>query len=209
MMKKLTQDDINIKHNRFAKYYDFAGLFLNVFIGKYRERLLRNVKGKVLEIGVGTGANFKYYSDKCEIYGVDMSKEMLKRAKKKADQLGITVHLEIGNAEKLHFRKGEFDFVVDTLGLCTYINPIRVIKEIKRVCKSNGKILLLEHGISNNNIICKLQEKREPKHYWKTGCSLLKNHEELVRKAGLKIIKIERKLFGIIYIIGAESKRKI
>jgi len=86
----LNKEQIKQKHDAFAKYYDFAGYFMNLFIGKYRRKLLREVKGKVLETGIGTGANLKYYSDKCEIYGVDMSNEMLKRAKKKADRLGIT-----------------------------------------------------------------------------------------------------------------------
>jgi len=61
--------------------------------------------------------------------------------------------------------------------------------------------LLLEHGLSHNGFMCRMQKWREQKHYKMTGCSLLREHEQLVKKAGLKIEKIERKLFGIIYVI--------
>ena len=74
---------------------------------------------------------------------------------------------------------------------------------MKRVCKPQGMILLLEHGVSNQRWVRGLQERWEKKHYEKLGCSLLREHEALVRNAGLKIVKAERKLFGAVYIIVA------
>ena len=74
---------------------------------------------------------------------------------------------------------------------------------MRRVAKKNGKILLLEHGVSNNKFIRKLQRWRERKHYEQLGCSLLRDHEELVKKAGLKIINCERRFFEIFYLIEA------
>src|SRR3989344_844500 len=198
--KKLRQQEITSKYNSFAKYYNFAELFMSLLIGRYRKELLRGVKGKVLEVGIGTGANLRYYSDDCEITGVDLSKEMLKMSRFKADKFGRKVKLIMGNAEKLPFKKRGFDFVVDTLCLCTYPNPIKALKEMKRVCKRNGKILLLEHGISDNKFVAKMQGEREERHYQRVGCSLLRDHFELAKKAGLKIIRRERKLFGIIYL---------
>ncbi|MEK6893676.1 MAG: methyltransferase domain-containing protein [Nanoarchaeota archaeon] len=203
-MKKLNQREITARYDEFAKRYKIAEFFTNIIIGRFRKRLLEEVRGKVLEIGIGTGANLQYYSVDCKVIGIDMSKEMIKRAKIKADKIGKKVELKIGDASKLPFENKEFDYVIDALGMCSYPNPLKTLREMKRVCKKNGKILLLEHGMSNNKFIMKLQEEREEKHYSKIGCSLLRNSEELVKKAGLKIIKCERKVFGIIYIIIAK-----
>ncbi len=201
--KELSKEDIRDKYNSFASRYNIIEIFSNFFIGKYRKDLLKYAYGNVLEVGIGTGANLRYYDSNCKIIGIDLSREMLKKAERKAKTLRKEIILKEGDAEKLHFKREKFDTVVDTLGLCTYPNPIRALKEMKRVCKKNGKILLLEHGISNKAFIAKLQRKREHKHYQKIGCSLLRNPEELVRKAGLNINKIERKVLGIIYVIVA------
>lgn len=200
---KLSKEEIRSKYDEFASWYDFIGIFSNILIGEYRKELLKYAYGKVLEVGVGTGANLKYYSRGCKISGIDLSAKMLRIAERKAKLLKKEVILKKGDAENLPFKKGKFDTIVDTLGLCTYPDPIRALKEMKRTCKKNGKILILEHGISNRTFIANLQRKREFKHYQKIGCSLLRNHEESAKNAGLKIVRIERKLFGIIYVIVA------
>lgn len=201
--KELSKEEIRDKYNSFASWYDFIGIFSNILVGKYRKDLLKYIRGRILEVGIGTGANLKYYSRDCKITGIDLSAEMLRIAERKAKKLGRDIALEEGDVENLPFRAGEFDYVVDILGLCTYPNPIRALKEMKRVCKKNGKILLLEHGISNRAFIAKSQRKRESKHYQKIGCSLVRNPEESAKKAGLKIVRIERKIFGIIHVIVA------
>ena len=205
-MKRMNSKEIAEKYGKIARFYDFClGIFEVFGMSGLRRKLIEKASGKVLEIGIGTARNLKYYNEECEIIGIDYSKEMLEIAKKKADRLGMKIKLKKMNAEKLEFRKGEFDTIVDTLGLCTYPNPIKALREMKRVCKKNGRILLLEHGISNNKFVEKLQKRREEKHYKQLGCSLLRNHEELVRKVGLKIIKLERKFFGIFYLIEARA----
>ncbi|MEK6889201.1 MAG: methyltransferase domain-containing protein [Nanoarchaeota archaeon] len=205
-MRKMNSKQIAEKYDLIAKWYDFCVSIIEVLgmIG-LRKKLIGKARGKVLEIGIGTGRNLRYYNKECEIIGIDYSEEMLKIAKKRADKSKMNVKLIKMDAEKLNFRKVKFDSVVDTLGLCTYSNPIKVLKEMKRVVKKNGKILLLEHGESNNKFIRKLQGFSRESHYEKSGCNLLRNHEELVRKAGLKIVKIERKFFGIFYLIEART----
>ncbi len=204
MKRKFTNEDIRKEYDRFSRFYDLFTVPLEVlWFGRLRKRLLSELKGEILEIAIGSGRNLKYYSKNCKITGIDLSPKMLELAERKAEKLGIKADLREGNVEKLRFGKGKFDYVVDTLGLCTYPNPLKALKEMKRVCKKTGKILLLEHGISNREFVRRLQEKREKKHYQKNGCSLLRSHEELVRKAGLKIEKAERKMLGIIYLISA------
>ena len=72
---------------------------------------------------------------------------------------------------------------------------------MKRVCKRDGKILLLEHGESSNSFITRWQKKREPKHSKIAGCHLLRNHTAIAKRAGLKIANEKRGFFGIVYVI--------
>lgn len=206
-MFRMNQKQITEKYNSYAKKYNLKGFFINFLIGRYRKMILRGVKGKILEVGIGTGANLRYYSDECEIVGIDLSKEMLKIAQSRADKNRKKIILKIASADNLPFKNKKFDYVVDTLGLCTYLNPTKALKEMKRVCKKSGRILLLEHGISNNSFVEKSQRKREKKHYQRSGCSLLRDYEKLVKKEEFKFERIERKLFGIIYIIEAKQDK--
>ncbi|MBI2632365.1 class I SAM-dependent methyltransferase, partial [Candidatus Pacearchaeota archaeon] len=154
--ERLSKQEIKDKFDSFSKWYYIFEIFNSILIGRLRRGLLKQAKGKVLEIGIGTGANLKYYPTDCEITGIDLSKGMLTKAENKAAKLGIKINLREGDAENLPFKKEEFDSVVDTLGLCIYPNPIRALKEMKKVCKKKGRILLLEHGISNRQFIVNL-----------------------------------------------------
>lgn len=203
-MVKLSSKQIVDKYDKFASKYEIAELFVSLIIGRKRRKLIREASGKVLEVGIGTGANLKYYSNKCKITGIDASKEMIKYAKRKSSILGKKAKFILGKAEKLPFKNKNFDCVVSTLALCSYSNPSKSLKEMKRVCKINGKILFLEHGISNNSLIKKLQSWREKEHYKTLGCSLIRNPETITRNAGLKVLKVERSFFGIFYLIVAK-----
>ncbi len=204
LKREFTNEDIRGKYDSFSRFYDFVQFpFEIIILARLRRKLLRDIYGKVLEIAIGSGRNLRYYNKDCKIIGIDFSPKMLEIARQKARKLGTNADFYVGNAEKLRFEKGKFDFIVDSLGLCTYPNPIKALKEMARVCKKSGKILLLEHGISNTRFFSKFQYWRDAKHHraGKVGCSLIRNHEEIVKKAGLKIKNIERHLFGIFYVI--------
>lgn len=206
-MKRLSSDKIALIYNENANFYDFfTGIIEFLGLSFLRKKLLKNARGNVLEIGIGTGRNLKYYAKNCKITGVDYSEGMLEMAREKTKRLGMELNLLKMNAEKMNFKGRKFDTAVDTLGLCTYPNPVKVLKNMKSAVKKSGIILLLEHGISNRKFIRKMQERKEKKHYKKLGCTLLRNHEELVKKAGLRIVNIERKFFGIFYLIIAKVK---
>jgi len=200
-----TNEIIMKEYDKFSKFYDYFTLPFNIFLlARLRKKLLADLKGRVLEVAAGSGENLKYYNKSCRISSIDLSPRMLGLAKKKAKRLGIRVKFYIGETERLPFSAGNFDYVIDSLALCTYINPIKALREIKRVCKKNGRILLLEHGKSSNMFFSKFQHWRESRRGEKFECALTRNHEELARKAGLKIEKIERYIFGILYLIVAK-----
>lgn len=204
-MKQLTQKELGRKYGDFARWYDIAVAPLEFFIlRRVRRELLRHASGQILEVGVGTGRNLAYYPGDCELTGIEYSSAMLEKAREHARQLGRKIVLKQGDAQKLPFKTGSFDCVVDTLCLCTYPDPVRALREMKRVCKKGGTILLLEHGRSNHQFVERLQRWREEKHYRQLGCHLLREPLELARKAGLKIVEEKRVFFGIFSVVRAK-----
>lgn len=196
----LTQKQIIEKYDAFAKKYNRSESFIEFLIlNRLRKLLFKDLRGKILEIGVGTGKNFKYYSSDSKITAIDSSNEMIKIARRESEKYGLKVDFIEGSADKFPFRKNSFNFVVDSLGLCTYPDKIRVLKEMKRVCKKNGKIILLEHGLSKYSFVKKVQYKLRNFQMSFLGCDLIIDPSDLVRKSGLKIVSQRRALLGIIY----------
>jgi len=173
----------------------------------YRKKLVSQTKGRVLEIGIGTGRNLPYYPRGCEIIGVDLSEKMLEKARGFALKLGLSITLLTMDAENLAFKDGAFDSVLCTLSLCAVSNPIQALYEMKRVCKSGGKILLLEHVRSHNFFIGKIQDWLTPLIVRKIGCHLNRDTLGNVKKAGLHIDYLESHLTDVIKIIHATSSK--
>ena len=168
-----------------------------------RKKLVSQTKGRSLEIGIGTGRNLPYYHRGCEIIGVDLSEKMLDVARIFALKLGLSVTLITMDAENLAFKDGTFDSVLCTLCLCAVPNPVQALCEVKRVCKPEGKILLLEHVRSHNSFIGKIQDWLTPLIVRKIGCHLNRDTLGNVKKAGLHIDYLESHLTDIIKIIHA------
>src|SRR3989344_1422001 len=196
------KEEVRRKYEGFASKYDrWEGIGEFLLIGRLRKKLLRRVHGNVLDVGIGTGKNLRYYSRRCSITGIDYSLAMLAVAEKRAEELGRKARLIEGDAERLPFKKGEFDCVVDTLGLCTYPNPVKALKEMKRVCKKEGRIFLLEHGRSSNGVLRWIQEKVRKKQLERLGCHVERDIAKSVKQAGLEIMSVKRRFFGVFYII--------
>jgi ubiquinone/menaquinone biosynthesis C-methylase UbiE len=174
---------------------------------RYRKKLVSQAKGRVLEVSIGTGRNLPFYNAGCEIIGVDISEKMLEEGRIFNLNLGISVNLLAMDAENLGFKDGTFDTVTCTLSLCTVPNPIQALSEMKRVCKPDGKILLLEHVRSRNSFLAIIQDWLTPLSIRKIGCHLNRDALENAKKAGLEIDHVESHLAGTIKIIHAASNK--
>lgn len=170
---------------------------------------MRNAQGAVLEVGCGTGRNFPYYSDDkvTKIVAVDSAPGMLLQAMKKA-KAGKNISFDVMNAHELKFPDESFDTVVDTFGLCSYDDPVAVLREMSRVCKPQGKILLVEHGKGSYDWINKTIDRGAQQHACNWGCIWNRDIHALVTKAGLKITSSSRWHFGTTYLIEAEPVPK-
>ena len=116
-----------------------------------REWACAHAAGDVLEVAVGTGRNLPYYSGSAmrSLTGVDLSPGMLAIARDRARALSLDADLRVGNAEALEFGDAAFDTVVCTISLCNIPDYHAAIREMYRVLKPGGRLVLLDHVASD------------------------------------------------------------
>jgi ubiquinone/menaquinone biosynthesis C-methylase UbiE len=162
----------------------------------------------VLEVGVGVGANFPYYQkDHVHITAVDFSSEMIKSAKRYADALQLNVDFIQKDVEELDFEPNSFDCIVSTLSLCSYTNPIQIVENFNNWCKKDGKILLLEHGLSSNKLLSVTQKIIDPIFIKVSGCHCNRNITKIIQNVGLNVERKETYWKGIIQLIWAKPSK--
>merc|ERR1712070_1303498 len=118
-------------------------------------------------VAIGSGRNFSYYSSAKvqSLTGVDFSRGMLQAADAKRSELKpITLRLKLASTKHLDFPDGSFDTVVDTFGIFSFEEPVDALREIRRVTKDDGRILLLEHGASNWAWVQEMLNRTAVKH---------------------------------------------
>lgn len=201
--QEIEKEAIREKYNRFAHKYNLVQSYLELVVRRLRRQLLRHAAGNILEIAVGTGKNLRFYPEHSNITAIDLSQGMLAIAKKKAKKTSHNIAFKIMDAENLAFRDNSFDTVVTTLSLCTFLDPIAALKEMVRVCKPDGKIMLLENGRSNLGMIARFQDIRAEEHAKLLNSYWNRNPLELAKKAGLQDIDYRHVFFGIFHIIHA------
>ncbi len=195
------------RYNRIAPVYDLMeGLAERLRYSMWRELLWTKAEGlKILEIGVGTGKNFPYYPANAEVTAIDFSEKMLSRATEKAKKQGIEVTLQQMDVESLSFEDDTFDTAVATFVFCSVPDPIKGLKEIRRVCKPGGKVLLLEHVLSANRILAFLMDLVNPAVVRIMGPNINRKTVENVSSSGLKVEKITNLAVGIFKLIEARA----
>lgn len=163
------------------------------------------VFGDVLEIAIGTGLQSDYYiQNKLSSFtGIDTSSGMLKEAaeKIKLSLPGVKSSLKIMDAEKLEFADNSFDSVIDTYSLCVIDQPETTVKEMVRVVKKGGTVVLVENSLSNNFLLGKFQDITEPLLTpFSKGCKWNVNVPALAKKSGLKLVKEDSRSLGLLYL---------
>ena len=118
---------------------------------------------RILEVGVGTGINLSLYPNNCQITGIDLSTSMLDKAREKAAREGLRhVRLHEMDAANLTFADDSFDIVYAPYLVSVVPDPVQVAREMKRVCRPGGKIIVLNHFRSANPILSRLERAISP-----------------------------------------------
>ena len=194
------------KYARVARWYELLEKPLDRFFCPLRKEALSFARGKVLEIGIGTGKTLKYYPRNVELYAVDGTPEMLKIAEEKAEKLGITAKFSVMEAENLKLSSESFDTVVSSFVFCTVENPKKAMKEIRRVLKPDGRAIFIEHTRSDSkliNLFFLLPMKLIL--YPILGDDTLRNTHELIRE--FFDVELEESYYkGIVRLIVARKK---
>jgi len=186
---------MNIWEKIFAAGYDrFLAPTEKAGLAAFRERLLGTARGRVLEIGGGTGANLPYYGGGvAELVIAEPAKAMARRLERKLPGYRIPTRVLHARAEQLPLEKESFDYVVSTLVLCTVADPHEALSEVRRVLKSKGRLLFIEHVRSDDPKLAGWQDRlRRPWAWFGCGCQCNRRTVDHIRAAGFSLAELRR-----------------
>jgi ubiquinone/menaquinone biosynthesis C-methylase UbiE len=163
-------------------------------MAEQRQRIVPRARGRVLEIGVGSGLNLAYYDPRKvdAVVGIDPGEEILALAAPRAASMPFSVELLAESAEQISLPSQSFDSVVMTFSLCTIPHPEAALAEIRRLLKPEGQLLFSEHGRAPETNISRWQDRVNP--LWGKiagGCNLNRNIDHLISAAGFRIDEME------------------
>lgn len=194
--------------DRIAAPYDRGMAPLEkLWLRQMRTRLLPEAKGRVLEVGVGTGANFSFYPTSVCLTAIDESSDMLAVAAERAKSLNRYVYLSKTNVEHLSFPYGCFDTVVASLVLCSVVDQRRALAELRRVLRQpDGRLLLLEHMRPQALPLAWLADLAHVPWYAFNGrCHLNRETQRAVIQTGFRVERVETRLGGLFRLIVAQT----
>jgi ubiquinone/menaquinone biosynthesis C-methylase UbiE len=158
-----------------------------------RERLVADVRGRVLEVGIGSGLNLPFYPREVEILlGLDPSRELLEMAQRHACWVHFPVELSQASAEDIPLEDRAVDHVVMSWTLCSIADPARALSEIRRVLRPGGDLRFIEHGRAPEPGVARWQDRLTPA--WRRiagGCHLNRRIDRLIERAGLRLVELE------------------
>lgn len=197
------------RYNRFARVYDLIEWPMEKLrFASWRNMLTKRISGEdVLEVGVGTGKNFTYYPGSLVVTALDLSPRMLAKARKRSEILGTQVHLVEMTAEKLAFPDRSFDTVFATFVFCSVPDPVEGLRELLRVCRPGGRLLLLEHVRPDSRLLGPLFDLLNSVTVRLTGANINRETVENVRRAGWTILGEADLTSNIVKLIEAEPTR--
>ena len=180
-------------HRIFAALYDrLTAPAERRILAEHRAYLAGRARGRVLELGAGTGANFPYFPADVELVAVDPDPHMLRRARRRAKQLGRSIALQQAPAEDLPFPDASFDTVVVTLVLCSVEEPDRALAEVRRVVRPGGELRFLEHVRAPSVGWARFQDAITPVWGWcGAGCHPNRETVSAIERAGFRIVELE------------------
>lgn len=157
-------------------------------LGDWRQQLVGEARGRVLDLGCGTGRNLRLFDAESRVTGLELDLGLLAAARRRAPDLPLVV----GRAEDLPFRSRSFDTVVSSLVFCSVADPSRGLQETARILERHGQLRMLEHVRSSHRLLGWLQDLSQPAWTWLAGgCHPNRQTETTVEEAGFVIEKRE------------------
>ena len=185
------------RYDRLARWYDLLEALMESWrFAAWRARLKDKIRGpSVLEVGVGTGKNMRFYPPGLSVKGIDLSPRMLERAQKRTAVLGLDVELTEMDVQDLQFPDHMFDTIFATFVFCSVPDPVLGLKELRRVCKPDGRLILLEHMRPGNALLGLLFDVFNPMVVRMMGANINRRTMDNIHSAGWNI-EVEDHLSG-------------
>jgi ubiquinone/menaquinone biosynthesis C-methylase UbiE len=198
---------IKKRYDRIAPYFEgLEAVMEGLFFKQWRKKLWAKVDGyHILEVGVGTGKNFDYYPGDAKITAIDFSPEMLRQATHKKARKAISVELDLMDVQSLAFADNSFDTVIGSFVFCSVPLPLKGLKELYRVCRPGGQVLLLEHVLSSKPVIAKVMNFINPVIVALVGANINRNTVKNVKACGFALVRVDKRSGDIIKLIEAKK----
>ena len=147
VQQQMDEHAIKSAYRRWAPVYDHTFGLVAAEGRKHAVQLINKSRGRVLEVGVGTGLSLPAYNRQLEIVGIDLSPEMLEKAHERVAEEGLTnvTGLHEMDAGELKFPDASFDTVVAMYVMTVVPDPEKVMRELSRVCRAGGEVILVNH----------------------------------------------------------------
>jgi ubiquinone/menaquinone biosynthesis C-methylase UbiE len=193
------------RYNRMAFLYDFMEAPMErLRFASWRQKLTGRIAGPTaLEVGVGTGKNFAYYPDDVHITAIDLSPRMLARARRKVAKSHLNVDLQEMDVQRLDFVDNSFDTVFATFVFCSVPDPVMGLRELRRVCRPEGRLLLLEHMRPHHPVLGFIFDVLNPMVVRMVGANINRQTINNILQVGWKIQKKENLSSDIVKWIEA------
>jgi len=177
------------RYDRIAPVYDLMqGMAEHRVMRGWRERLWSKVDGRrILEVGVGTGKNIRFYPPGAEVTAIDFSPAMLTRARAVAAQENVAVDLRLMDVEHLELPDSSFDAVVTSCVFCSVPDPVQGFQEIRRVLRPQGRGYFLEHVLSQRAGVTHAMQALNPVVVRMMGANIDRNTRQNLQRAGLSV----------------------
>jgi ubiquinone/menaquinone biosynthesis C-methylase UbiE len=194
------------RYQRIAPFYDLLDLpFERRRYRALRPLMFQNLRGRLLDAGIGTGRNCAFYPPDATISGIDASPAMLERARHRCPTLAAAGRLYRMDVTQLDFPAGSFDAAVATFLFCVLPDELQVpaLRELRRVVRPGGLIRLLEYVRPNGTIRRVMSRIWQPWIAWAYGASFDRETERHVPEAGLKLVESRYVVDDLVKLITA------
>ncbi len=210
-------DEIRQRYDRLAPWFDcLEGFLEGLIFHRLRKKLwamaacapegTRAPEGKgghILEVGVGTGKNFGFYPEHARITAIDFSPKMLEQAQRKRERKQVSVDLDLMDVQRLYYADNSFDTVVASFVFCSVPRPRKGLKELYRVLRPGGQLLLLEHVLSSNKFMAMLMNLLNPLVVRLVGANINRQTVKNVQACPFRSIFIDPASSDMIKLIRA------
>jgi ubiquinone/menaquinone biosynthesis C-methylase UbiE len=148
-------------------------------------------RGRLLEVGVGTGKNMPFWPKSVEITAIDVTPAMLEWARRRAERLGLAAQLDLGDVQDLPHADGTFDVAVATFVFCSVPDPVLGLQQLRRVVRPGGAVVLMEHVRSDNPTLGRAMDLLNPLVVRLVGANINRHTVANVGEAGLLLEQVQ------------------